>query len=318
MFCKYCKAELKKGNKFCPYCGKKVSEEDSVSDKKEESTYNDPFKDYRLENNSHQDQYNYQNQYSGSIPYKDTNTSSSNQIKYKEPDPITKNNNSTIALVFAALGIISLFYIPLLAILFGILALVFGIIGRKHTSKAYGTFVLVISILSFISNLILGPTVFIFTLDVTIAGEKTTLFDYAKSSIESMLNESHLSGEFYNEDGHMFVLDDYYGNYYYYNDPKDKTNLYFTGDYIINDGVVTKNDETIYADKNYYYYTLIPSNQYYIDENGEKSTDTTVFTHKMTIKLSKKDKNKLIIYDNTIKIELNKNEKKENNDLPTT
>ena len=60
MFCKYCKAEIKKGNKFCPYCGKKIIEGDSTTESKEESTYNDPFKDYRIDNNSHQDQYNYQ------------------------------------------------------------------------------------------------------------------------------------------------------------------------------------------------------------------------------------------------------------------
>lgn len=315
MFCKYCKAEIKKGNRFCPYCGKKIIEEESTS-KQEESTYNDPFKDYRIENNSHQDQYNYQNKYSGNIPYKDN--SSSNQIKYKDPEPYTPNNNSVLALIFAALGVISLFYMPLLSILFGILALVFGIIGRKHTSKAFGTFVLVISILSFISNMILGPVVFVFSLDITIAGENTTLFDYLKSSFESMLNESHLSGEFYTKEGHMFVLDSYYGNYYYYNDPSDKRNLYFTGDYVINDGIVTKNDETVYADKNYYYYTLVPSNQYYIDENGEKAPDNLVFKHSMTIKLNKKDKTKIIIYDNITNLELSKNVKIESKDLPTT
>lgn len=315
MFCKYCKAEIKKGNKFCPYCGKKIVEGDSTTESKEESTYNDPFKDYRIDNNSHQDQYNYQNQYSGSIPYKDTNNT--NQIKYKDPDPYTQNNNSTLALIFAILGVISLFYIPLLSILFGILALIFGIIGRKHTSKAFGTFVMVISILSFISNMILGPTVFVFSLDITIAGETTTLFEYLKSSFESMFNESYLSGEFYTKEGHMFILDSYYGNYYYYNDPRDTTNLYFTGNYIINDGATVKN-ETIYADKNYYYYTLILSNQYFVDENGEKSLDKLIFTRPMIIKLNKKDKTKLIIYDNVTNLELSKNIKIESNELPTT
>ncbi len=312
MFCKNCKSELKNGQKFCSYCGTKVD-----NDKENENTYNDPFKDYRIENNSHQDQYNYQQKYSNDNLYKDKNQ---NQIKYKEPESYKQNNQSLISCIFMIAGFISLFFQPLLSILFGILALIFGITGRKHTSKIFGTVVLVFSVLSFIGNMILGPIVFVGNLEFTMAGEKTTIFNYFIAAFQTGFNEHKLYDTFYSKEGYMFVLDDYYGRYYLYSNEENQKTKYFTGSFTLEDGVTKKNQETLYEDSNYYYYTLITSNQYFVDETGKKINDTLLFNTDFIIKLNKKDKTKIVLLNEFAKFnyEFIKSSKKTSNTLPTT
>lgn len=59
MKCKKCTAELEDNAKFCSYCGEKV-EENQLEEKKD---YIDPFEQYR-NNNSHEGQFEYQQNYS--------------------------------------------------------------------------------------------------------------------------------------------------------------------------------------------------------------------------------------------------------------
>ena len=98
MNCKKCGNLIDKDANFCPYCGEKTQESTY-----QESNYEDPFKDLRIENN-HASQYEYQKDYS-----------KVNNIQYK--DDLLENNASkktNRTLLGLLLGIISVFlcFIP--------------------------------------------------------------------------------------------------------------------------------------------------------------------------------------------------------------
>lgn len=317
MFCKKCHAEIKDSSRFCSYCGNKIKEDettsyDTYSNNSTSSTYEDPFKDYRIENNSHHDQYNYQTNYSNKVTTENDH-GINNVSSYK-------SNFSLLAFLFIIAGIVSLFFKPLLAILFGFLALIFSIIGRKHTSKVFGNLVLVFSILAFISNLILGPTVYALNFEVSVAGEKMTILDYIKSAFMNGYNVDRLYGKFYSKEGYMLDLNSSYNSYYFYYDPNNTNTMYYYGYFEVECGMQSGAGEDIFEDDEYYFYTLVPSSAMYIDENGNKTTDTVLFNHSMVIKLSKKDKDQIILYKKAenITIELNRNNYAYNEELPTT
>ena len=164
MNCKKCGNLIDKDANFCPYCGEKTQESTY-----QESNYEDPFKDLRIENN-HASQYEYQKNYS-----------KVNNIQYK--DDLLENNASkkTNQTLFGLLlGIISVFlcFIPkfsFIGIISSIISLILVISCMKKTSRGMKVIAIIITIFTFIISIMINICILVSSLEISFSnGYNTT------------------------------------------------------------------------------------------------------------------------------------------------
>lgn len=284
MNCKKCGNLIDKEANFCPYCGESIQKEI----KKE--GYEDPFKNLRI--NTHDSQYQYQQNYSNQNQEK-----VQNNLESKKP---TKSSRSLIGLL---LGIVSIFvcfisHLSVVGIGLSIIAFILAVTGMRQTSRGLGIASLIVTIFTFIITVIINIIIAVFSLELTFAnGYTTTIKDYFIDAFFCGYNEHHLEGYWLSDYNELLYLDDE-GNYYIYSDANELTDNYYYGTYELEEGWSINNDEIIYANSNYYFYemktilnkTKVDGTIYYetIDliENG------------FTIKLDKETKNSLILVGN--------------------
>lgn len=294
MNCKKCGLLIDKDSNFCPYCGESVKKENTSQE------YDDPFKNIRVDN-THSGQYQYQQNYSNQ-----------NKIQYKEDlnkvNNSKKNNTSLIGLV---LGIISVFlcfitHVIGLGLGVAVIAFILSIVGLKHSSRGFGITSLIITIFTFIFSLVITIFIFVGNLTITFSNNyETTIKNYLIDAFFCRFHENKIEGYWIDSSNELLYFDDE-GNYYIYENYNELTDNYYYGTYKVEDGLYLNSDETLYADKDYYYYQI--STLYNkVKINGEIYDETIdLIEQGFTLKLDKKNKNTLILVNGDIEIEFEK------------
>lgn len=288
MLCKRCGASLDGKSNFCPYCGTQV---ENVKVDNTKTGYDDPFKDIRI--NTHQDQYNYQTNYS------QTNKVTTNELELKPK----KNYNNLIALILGISAIFLSFKIGFNSILIALLAFIIALIGKKENRRAPKILTIVFTVFAIITTIIIGTIVTLSKLTIAFSnGYETDIKNYLTNAFYCGFNQNQIEGDWINSYGELMVLGD--GNYYIYQDLNDLTNNYYYGYYDIEAGKELEDGMIIYGDDDYYYY--------YIDTYGNKTKynqeiyDKTLelLENGFTIKLDKNNKNKIIINSENLETEI--------------
>ena len=287
MNCKKCGNLIDKDANFCPYCGEKTQESTY-----QESNYEDPFKDLRIENN-HASQYEYQKNYS-----------KVNNIQYK--DDLLENNASkktNQTLLGLLLGIISVFlcFIPkfsFIGIISSIISLILVISGMKKTSRGMKVIAIIITIFTFIISIMINICILVSSLEISFSnGYNTTLGQYFKDTfsfkIQLSNNEAnqtlvpYTKGDYYLKDGE--------GNYYIYKDKDELTDNYYYGTYERDAGIDLNSEEVLYGDDDYCLYQVKTSDNK-VKVDGVVYHDTIDFLKNgFTLKLSKENYNWLVL-----------------------
>lgn len=279
MNCKNCGLIIDKDSNFCPYCGTNIENNKSY-------TYEDPFKDLRIDN-THSEQYQYQQDYSNK----------NNDLYDDGLNPKKKRRMKVnLSLVGLLLGFISIFIslfvnINGLGFSLGLLALIFVIVGFKKTSRGLAVVSLVFTILNFISNIFISIVMFILSFTFIFNnGYEVSIIDYLKDSFFCGFYQSNIIGEWEdNENMSLYLYEN--GEYKFY---IDSSNYYF-GDYVVEAGIDLSEEETLYADQEYYYYQIdMLSNKMMFND---KVYDSTIdFIEEIdVIKLDKDSKDILIL-----------------------
>ena len=191
MNCSKCGQLIDKNANFCPYCGEGI-----VKEKKTE--YEDPFKDIRMDN-THSDQFKYQNNYSNQ-----NNVNYSNDL-----NQVKKNNISLIGLI---LGIVSIFlcFVPkVIGIGLGvaIIAFILAIVGMKNTSRGLGIASLLVTIFTGIISFVITILMFVGSLTLTFQNNyETTIKDYFINAFFCGFNEHRLEGYWIDSSNELFYL----------------------------------------------------------------------------------------------------------------
>lgn len=284
MNCKKCGNLIDKDANFCPYCGEKTQESTY-----QESNYEDPFKDLRIENN-HASQYEYQKNYS-----------KVNNIQYK--DDLLENNASkkiNQTLLGLLLGIISVFlcFIPkfsFIGIISSIISLILVISGMKKTSRGMKVIAIIITIFTFIISIMINICILVSSLEISFSnGYNTTLGQYFKDTFYCSLYEPRMEGYWLDEDNELLYLDGE-GNYYIYKDKDELTDNYYYGTYERDAGIDLNSEEVLYGDDDYCLYQVKTSDNK-VKVDGVVYHDTIDFLKNgFTLKLSKENYNWLVL-----------------------
>lgn len=295
MKCIKCGSELNIDMNFCPYCGEKMSNNDTY--KTDDSYYDDPFKDIRID--THGSQFQYQQNYSKI-------TNSSEDILNKKP----KNNKTLIGLIGCFLAIFVGLFNGFLGITFAIISLVFVIMGIKYTSKIFGTFAFTVTIFNFMIALIVSIFIIIGDIKITYDnGYETTIKKDFINTFLSMYYVNKLDGYWINDSNELLYFDK--NNYSIYIDKDNFDDNYYYGKYSLDNGLDFGNDTILYGDDEYYYYRINTFDNY-IKYNGTIYDNTISMIEKgFTLKLNKKSKDKLILVfnDNNTEMSFSKNDK---------
>lgn len=270
MKCKKCTRELEENAKFCSYCGEKV-DENSLEEKKD---YIDPFEQYRT-NNSHEGQFEYQQNYS------DKNEPKEPITKLEKEGLFSKNNYSLIGIILAILAIFGCIGKVAIGIVLMILSLILIIKGYKHAKTGMRVASIITAILSTILVIALSILMWIFTWEISfVNGMKFTIKEYAISSFYNGYHSDKVYGMWQTNSGE--ILDLTAGFSYTIYDKEGKEQL--EGEFNKVDGYEIAVNDFIYSDKDYYFYEL--------RESEKKLTKDT----KIVLCLDKRDFNKMAIY----------------------
>lgn len=271
MYCTNCGAKIEEDAKFCPYCGVK----NTKSRKKVSS---------------------------------DNNT---NKIQYaddlrKDEVKIYNNTKSLVGLILSILAIPVCFWKFVIGIILVIVGLVLVCVGAKEASKELKIASLIIGIISMIIVFISSALIFIASIEITLDnGYTIKIGDYFKSAFFNGFHSDRINGYWMTSENEMFYLDD--NTYALYLDADNFSSNYFKGKYNLEYGF-EPNDDAIYSDDKYYYYTIST----YKNDTDTEGTDSDaimdLLMHEIIIMIDKDGFDEMILYfvDDNVKLELDR------------
>lgn len=270
MKCKKCTAELEDNAKFCSYCGEKV-EENQPEEKKD---YIDPFEQYRT-NNSHEGQFEYQQNYSNQNKIEEVKENVEKQGLF------SNKNYSLFGIILAVLAIFGCLETVALGVILIVLSLILIVKGFKYAKTSIKVMSIISLILSTILVILVSIVMWFLNLEISFPNGMTfTQKEYFISEINNNKYSGKVYGMWQTDSGE--VLDLTAGFSYTVYDGKGKEKL--EGEFSKIDGYEIVSNSFIYSDKDYYFYEL--------RETEKLLTKDT----KIVLCLNKNDFDKMVIY----------------------
>lgn len=269
MKCKKCTAELEENAKFCSYCGEKV-EENQLEEKKD---YIDPFEQYR-NNQSHEGQFKYQQNYSNRDETKQTES-------IEKQGLFCQKNYSLFGIILAILAIFGCVEKVALGMILIVLSLILIVMGFKHAKTSIKVMSIISLVLSTILVILISIVMWFLNLEISFPNGMTfTQKEYFISEINNNQYSDKAYGMWQTNSGEILDLTAGFSYTIYDENGKEKLN----GEFSKIDGYEIITNKFIYSDKDYYFYEL--------RETEKILTKDT----KVVLCLDKNDFDKMVIY----------------------
>ncbi len=288
MKCTKCSSDIEKSAKYCPECGEKTT------------VYEDPFAKYR-DNSIHNTQ----------ISYKDDLNKKNSTIQYVDDSSINRvstnsDNKSVIGIILAIIAIPLLFFNVIVGATAGVIGFVLTVIGFRYATKGVKVTSLIISIFSLVIVTITTVFMFVSMIPLTLNnGYETTIGNYFKSAFFNGYYSDKIEGYWLSSADELLYFDED-GKYYLYMNYDDLSDNYYTGDYSSQSGYDLGDNDTIFEDDDYYYYTVNTYNNFSVFDDNETDKTLDILKKMIIIKIDKKDYDKMIYFvpDKNLEIEL--------------
>lgn len=272
MNCKKCGLLIEEDAKFCPYCGEKITK----SRKKVNSD----------------------NTHTNKIIYADD---------LRKAEVKTYNNTKNlVGLILSILAIPVCFWKFVVGIILVIVGLVLTCVGAKEASKELKITSLIISIISMVIVFISSVVLFVASIEITLDnGYRVKIGDYFKGAFFNGFHSDEVQGYWITNENEVFYLDE--STYALYLDENNFSSSYFTGNYTLEHGY-EMNDDSIFEDDNYYYYTI---NTYRTTTDMEATDSGSIMKllmNEIILMVDKDDFDEMILYfvDDNVKLELDR------------